>query len=357
MATVVANRTRKTLASQHKLPLVTGASGYRADPLTPYVFLLPALALFAAFSLYPIVQALVWSFTDLTLLAPDQSRWVGMQNYRNAFGDEELVGRWWAIFREPGAWQSVWYSAAGNTLRFGLWFLPPYVIVPLALAAMLDKIDRGQTVLRTVIFIPVIISLAVAAVIWVLIYDQNYGILNLALVHLRELLNGAVGLFRSAEAEPYFTFGRYNWLGDPKLAMPALAIMSFWNGMGLNVLLYMVGLNRIDRDLYEAAHVDGAGPAKQFFAITLPLLRPTVYLVVLLSVIGVSRVFGQMFIMTGGGPANTTQSYVMYVYKVAFGPQRNCEFGYASALAFLMTAVILLLSAASQRFNRSADQD
>ena len=145
--------------------------------------------------------------------------------------------------------------------------------------------------------------------------------------------------------DPYFTFEPPNWLGQPEWAMPALAIMSFWNGMGLNVLLYLVGLNRIDTELYEAAHVDGAGPLRQFFTITLPMLRPTTYLVVLLSAIGALHVFGQMYIMTQGGPANSTQSYVMYLYKVAFSPMRNCEFGYASALAFILAGAIFLLSA------------
>jgi len=280
-----------------------GTSGYRVNPLVPYALLLPAVLLFVMFSIYPILRAFLWSFTDLSLLAPDQAKWVGLANYRQALHDEELVG-----------WP---YGAMWNTLRFTAYFLPPYVIIPLILAAMLDKIERGQVLLRTLIFIPVIISLAVAAVIWVMIYDQNYGIINVTILRLRELLNWTV--MKMGGPEHYFKFTGPNWLGDTKWAMPALAIMSFWNGMGLNVLLYLVGLNRIDPQLYEAAKVDGASSIAQFFRITLPLLRPTIYLVVLLSLIGSLRVFGQMYIMTHGGPANTTQSYVMYLYKVAFG--------------------------------------
>lgn len=330
-----------------RLSKFEGTSGYRVSPFVPYAFLVPAALLFATFSIYPILKAFVWSFTDLSLLAPNQAQWVGLANYRNAIQDEELFG---------GR-----YSAAWNTVRFTVWFLPPYVIIPLLLAAMLDSIRTGQVLLRTLLFVPVIISLAVAAVIWVMIYDQKYGIINLGILQFREVLNWFVVKYwalRQFDTEPgLLTFTGPNWLGDRNWAMPALAVMSFWNGMGLNVLLYLVGLNRIDQGLYEAARVDGASPARQFFSITLPLLRPTMYLVLLLSLIGSFRVFGQMYIMTHGGPANTTQSYIMYLYKVAFGRERSCEFGYASAMAFMLAAVIFTLSAVSQRLNKAADQD
>ena len=322
---------------------VQGTSGHRVSPLVPYAFLVPAILLFAAFSLYPIVRALTWSFTDMTLLAPESARWVGLQNYVDAFHDPELFG-------PPGGTGAVW-----NTLRFAAWLLPAYIVIPLLLAAMLEKITRGQVLIRTAIFVPVIISMAVAAVIWVMIYDQNYGIINLGILQIRAGLNWLISLV-TRNPVAFFTFGPPNWLGEQGWAMPALAIMSFWNGMGLNVLLFLVGLNRIDTELYEAAHVDGAGPFRQFLSITLPMLRPTTYLVVLLSGIGALHVFGQMYIMTQGGPANSTQSYVMYLYKVAFSPMRNCEFGYASALAFILAGAIFVLSAFSQRLNRAADE-
>ena len=338
MATVVAQKPERKVSPAR----VQGTSGYRASPWVPYAFLVPAVLLFAAFSLYPILRAFTWSFTDMTLLAPDSAHWVGLQNYVDAFRDTELVG------------SKTEYGAIGNTLRFAAWLLPAYIVIPLLLAAMLENITRGQVFIRTAIFVPVIISMAVAAVIWVLIYDQNYGIVNLAILHTRNGLNAVLALITRNPA-PFFTFDPPNWLGQEGWAMPALAIMSFWNGMGLNVLLYLVGLNRIDTELYEAAHVDGAGTVRQFLTITLPMLRPTTYLVVLLSGIGALHVFGQMYIMTQGGPANSTQSYVMYLYKVAFSPMRNCEFGYASALAFILAGAIFVLSALSQRLNRTAE--
>jgi multiple sugar transport system permease protein len=323
---------------------VRGTSGYRVSPWVPYAFLVPAILLFAAFSLYPVLRALTWSFTEMTLLAPDSARWVGVQNYVNAFRDPELFG-------PPVGTGAFW-----NTLRFAAWLLPAYIVVPLLLAAMLEKLTKGQVLLRTAIFVPVIISMAVAAVIWVMIYDQNYGIINLGILHVRNGLNAIISCV-GVGTGPYFTFNPPNWLGDQRWAMPALAIMSFWNGMGLNVLLYLVGLNRIDTELYEAARVDGAGTVRQFWAITLPMLRPTTYLVLLLSAIGALHVFGQMYIMTQGGPANSTQSYVMYLYKVAFSPMRNCEFGYASALAFILAGAIFTLSALSQRMNRPVEDE
>jgi multiple sugar transport system permease protein len=395
----------RTQTAAARLPRVRGSSGYRVSPWVPYAFLVPAILLFAAFSIYPILRALTWSFTDMTLLAPDSARWVGVQNYVDAIHDPELfewpsgTGMAWLVLRwvawfvpiyiairvilpavlgrpqtvaktlRETAWVLPAYillrfllvgaqygnGAFWNTVRFAAWLLPAYIVVPLLLAAMLEKLARGQALLRTLIFVPVIISMAVAAVIWVMIYDLNYGIINLGILHVRNGLNAVISWIGGG-TDPYFTFDPPNWLGDQRWAMPALAIMSFWNGMGLNVLLYLVGLNRIDTELYEAARVDGAGALRQFWAITLPMLRPTTYLVVLLSAIGAMHVFGQMYIMTQGGPANSTQSFVMYLYKVAFSPMRNCEFGYASALAFILAGGIFVLSALSQRLNRAADE-
>ena len=335
-----------------------------------YLYLLPAALLFAAFVIYPIGRAAVWSFTDLSLLDPASARYIGWDNYRAILSDEEVgldpqtLADWRSMFRtgdDPArpTWKR-WLTfdwpggAVWNTVKFTVLFLPVYVIIPLIIAALLDHVRTGSVFLRTVIFIPVIISVAVASVIWIILYNPNYGIFNLTIALMRDALNWIVGLVSSNEA--YFTFTGPNWLGDRLWAMPAIAFMCFWNGMGLNVLLYLVGLNRIDTELYEAAVVDGATPRQQFLRITLPLLRPTTYLVVLLSLIGALRVFGQMWIMTEGGPQNSTVSYVMYLYRVAFHPTRDFEFGYASALAFVLAAVIFVLTAGTQRFSRAVEQ-
>jgi multiple sugar transport system permease protein len=331
--------------------------------------LLPAVLLFGAFIIYPIVRAALWSFTDLSLLEPGKAKYVGWANYRQVFADPNvgLDGNtrqeWRAMFRpgHDGAratwWRWVTFDWPGgavwNTIKFTVLFLPPYVIVPLLLAWMLERIGRGAVLLRTVIFIPVIISLAVASVIWLILYNPNYGIFSLLMARCRELLNGMVAAVGGSQG--YFKFLGPNWLGDRLWAMPSIAFMCFWNGMGLNVLLYLVGLNRIDPELYEAALVDGATARQQFFRITLPLLRPTTYLVVLLSLIGSLKVFGQMWIMTQGGPQESTVSYVMYLYRVAFDPSRDFEFGYASALAFVLAAVVFALTAMSQRFSRAVE--
>jgi multiple sugar transport system permease protein len=289
----------------------------------PYAYLAPAAALFGAFIAYPILRALQLSFTSFEFLRPEQSRFVGLANYAEILGDARAI------------------ESFVNTLYFTLLYLPPAVILPLLVAVLIDRARRGRVFFRTANFIPVVVSVAVVSVIWMWIYAPNYGLLKGAL----RWLAGATGSQWLAEN------AGWNWLGESSTAMPAIAAMCVWHGMGFNMLLYLVGLARIPDELYEAARIDGAGAFSEFAHITLPMLRPTIFLVALLCLIGSLKVFGQMYIMTGGGPADTTQSYVLYLYKVAFR-YGYARFGYASALGYALALVIFLVSLASFRLRR-----
>ena len=274
------------------------ASRSRRGWWLPYVYLAPAALLFGTFIAYPIVRAFQLSFTSFEFLRPERSRFI-------------------------------WFD---NTLYFTLLYLPLAIVFPLLVAVLIDRMRRGRIFFRTVNFIPVVVSISVVSVIWMWVYNPNYGLLN--------------GFLRSLAG---VETGR-NWLGDTSTAMPAIAVMCVWHQVGFNMLLYLVGLARIPDELYEAARIDGAGPVKEFTHITLPLLRPMIFLVFLLGLIGSLKVFGQMYIMTGGGPADATQSYVLYKVAFRYG---HARFGYASALGYALALVIFVVSLVSFRFRRS----
>jgi multiple sugar transport system permease protein len=313
-----------------------------------YLYLLPALLLFLIFKFYPISLAIRWSFTDLSLLESAQAQNVGVDNYKKILSDSKIGlsahsrDEWSAMFSpaplEKKSTVLRWLTldwprgAISNTIKFCVLFLPPYIIIPLLIAWMLELVPRGETFFRTLIFLPVVISTGVASVIWLLMYNPNYGILNRILSPLG--------------VQPH-------WLADPLWAMPAIAIMCLWSGMGLNVIFFQVGFSRIGTQIFEAAQIDGANSFQTFFKVALPLLRPSIYFVSLISLISSLKIFAPMWIMTKGGPEESTMSYVMYLYRVAFEPSRDFEFGYASALAISFAVFLFILTAATQRLNRS----
>jgi len=290
----------------------------------PYLYLAPALLLFGTFIAYPVLRAFQLSFTSFEFLRPERSEFVGLANYAE-------------ILRDPRA-----VSSFLNTLYFTLLYLPLAVVLPLLVAMLIDRVRRGKMVFRTVNFIPVVVSVAVVSVIWMWLYNPNYGLLNSFLRRVADLTG----------SEWIAGLTSWNWLGQSSTAMPALAAMCVWHQIGFNMLLYLVGLARIPKELYEAARIDGAGPVSEFWHITLPLLRPMIFLVFLLGLIGSLKVFGQMYIMTSGGPADATQSYVLYLYKIAFR-YGHARFGYASALGYALALVIFVVSLISFRFRRS----
>jgi len=317
----------------------------------PYAFLLPAVLVFGMFALYPILRSLFLSFFHYEFLRPEEMGWVGWANYAEIFRDERVTG--WPGIVSPEKPLSVWeiafypflavwltINAPGgafwNTIRFTVMYVPAAIVLPLVVAVLIERAGRLSTLFRTLNFIPIVVSVAVVSIIWMWIYHPEYGVLN-------TLLRGLLG--RDAG---------YNWLSDAKLAMPAIVAMAVWHGLGFNMLLYLVGLQRIPLELTEAARVDGATGWKAFRMVTLPLMKPTILLVGLLATIGALKVFGQMFIMTQGGPGDSTLSMVLYLYNVAFR-YGKFRFGYASALAWMLAAFILLVTLVAFRLTRERE--
>ena len=297
------------------------------------LYILPALMLFGLMVAYPIGRSFYLSFHDFSMLDPDSARFVGMGNYAK-------------LFTRTANHKPFW-----NTLYFAALFVPPYVVVALVVALLLNRVRRGSVFLRTMIFTPVVVSLAVSAVMWTLFYNASFGMAHKMLAGMCAGINFFSSLFGAGNVAAAPAEGV---LGSPHWAMPAIALVCLWNGVGVNVILYLVGLQRIPEQLYEAAEVDGASRWQRFVHVTVPQLRPTTFLVVLLSLIGAFKIFGQPFIMTGGGPADSTQTFVMRLYNLAFRYGRF-ELGYASALAYALAVFIFVMTLFVRRLNKPVE--
>jgi multiple sugar transport system permease protein len=271
----------------------------RRGTLTPYLFLAPGLLLFAAFRLYPLHDGLRLSFTSARL-GRSQYQWVGLANYARLLDDTRF---------HTSLWNTAFYTVA-STL--------PVLAVPLVLALALNR-GALRTALRRAFFFPFTLSVVTVGLTWLWLLDPVVGPFN---YYLRTL----GGPVRS-------------WLADPATAMWAIILTTVWWVAGYYLVIYLAGLQDIPRELYEAAAIDGAGGWRSFWSITLPLLRPVLLFVFVTHIIGSFQIFGQVFVLTQGGPGDATRTVVQHLYETAF--QNFFHFGAASAMAWVLFAVIL----------------
>lgn len=273
-----------------------------------YILTAPALVVMGGLMAYPFASAIYLSFTQW---APDQSTWVGFANYERLLGDRIF----WIAFRN-----TVFYAALNLSLG---------TAISVGLALLMDRPGQVARLFRLAIFMPVIVSAPVAALSWVWLLDADYGLVNQALSGL-----GAID-------EPL------PWLTSPYLARWSIAVVNIWLGTGLSAMLVLAALQNIPRELHEAAMLDGAGAIRRFFAITLPLLRPVVLLVLVLKTIGSFKTFDQVFIMTGGGPLYRSETLLIYLYRNGF---EYFDFGYAAAVGIVLFVIVGILSLLQARF-------
>ncbi|WP_418667738.1 carbohydrate ABC transporter permease [Allofournierella sp.] len=277
-------------------------------------FLAPSLVGFAVFSILPMITLLGISVTDwdglseLTLFSDFSGFmgrfFVGLKNYMEIFTTKEL------------------YQVLGNTLGFVALYIPLMLLAALAVALVLSSKVRGVGFFRVVYYIPVITSWVAGSLIWKWVLSPEYGIIN-------EILR-------------VFGIQGPSWLQSPVWAMPAIVLASVWKDMGYFGLMLMAGLQSIDQGYYEAAQIDGAGKLKQFFRITLPLLTPTLFFVMIISLISSFQLFPQVMIMTpDGGPSGATMVMVERIYKYGF---KYYEMGYASAYSWVLFVILLALT-------------
>lgn len=280
------------------------------DALTAYLFLAPYLTVFVLFLLLPAVAAVGVSLTRWEILG--MPRWLGLRNYHTILSDQMF----WKAFR--------------NTLYFTLLTVPPLVAGGLGLAVLLNQPLRGRVLARTVVFLPYAIMVTVVGMLWRWLFNANFGLVNFYL--------GAVGLPKLA------------WLTDALWAMPAVAISTVWWQIGTNMVIYLAGLQEIPAELYEAARVDGAGGWRSFLHITVPGLYLMHVFVVPLSVIASLRAFGQILVMTHGGPFGQTYTLVQHLYSTGWV---NFRMGEASAVGVALLVVTLLFTVLQLRYFRA----
>ncbi|ANZ40331.1 sugar ABC transporter permease [Lentzea guizhouensis] len=279
-----------------------------------WFLILPFCLLFLVFTAWPVVQSLFMSFTDTRnrdLRTPFAVEFVGLENFLKAFADP--------IFR----------TAAVNTAYFVLVGVPLTLAIALAAAVVLDKgINRFRAFFRLGFYTPVITSIVAVAVVWRFLLQDEFGLINTVL--------GWVGIDGP------------NWLGDPDWSMPALILMAAWRNFGTAMIIFLAGLQAVPASLHEAASIDGAGAFSRFRHITLPLLRPTILFVSVTTAIGYLQFFEEPYVMTNGGPLNSTISASMYAYRqFGFG-----NYGYASAMSYLIFVVIAVVTALQFRLLR-----
>lgn len=283
----------------------------RRAGITPYIMILPAYAVYLLFVLVPVFAGLAFSFTNYDFYKTMD--FVGVQNYVNLMHDDEFV-------------RSVF-----NTLYYAFFTIIPTIAIGVVLAVMVNKGVRGTKVFRTCMYIPNVGSMVALSMIWLWIFDPTVGFLNQIVTAL--------------------SFPAQQWLFNEATAMPCLIIMGIWRSAGYNMVISLAGLQSIPNDLYEAARIDGASEVKQFFSITLPMLRPTTFFLLVTGCINSFMVFEQVNIMTNGGPLNSTTTIVHQIYTSAF---LNFKAGYGSAMAMILLAMTIVFTLLNFRF---ANQD
>lgn len=263
-----------------------------------YWFALPYFMFFSAFVAYPLLFSFILLFHRWNVVTPME--WIGLKNFER-------------LLQDPLFFKSIW-----NTVVFLLIHVPLQIVVALSLAVLLRSGLKLMGLFRAVYFMPVVVSGVVVTILWMQLYAYDHGLLNRLMVAL-----GA---------------GKIPWLVDPDMAMPSVALMATWKNVGIYIVLFLVGLQNIPRELYESASLDGATGLRQFFRITVPMLNPTIVVVIVLSTIGGFSLFIEPYVLTGGGPMQSTLSAVLYIYNQAF---YFGHMGYAATLGFVFALIIL----------------
>lgn len=265
-------------------------------------FILPFFLLYVAFLIVPVVLGLGMSFFN-TSLSGSAGQFVGWDNYVELFGDDAV-------------WSSLW-----NTLRFTVFSTIPLVVLALVMALLTNRKMPARWLFRLAYFMPFLVPVTVVTTVWSWMFQTDFGFLN--------------GMMEAIGLSPV------DWLGQPTTAMISVVITTTWWTIGFNYLLYLAGLQGIPPELYEASAIDGASPWKQFLHITLPLLRRTTGLILVLQLIASLKVFDQIYLLTQGGPNFSTRPILEYVYDVGF---TGFRLGYSSAISYVFFVMILVLA-------------
>lgn len=275
--------------------------------IIPYLLVSPYIIHFIVFVAFPVGFSIYLTFNDWNIISP--MKFIGTANYSRLFDD------------------AVFLRSILNTLVFLVIHIPLQIIVALFLAEILNQNIKFRGFFRAAFFLPVIVSGVVVTILWQQLYGFDTGLLNRLLVK--------IGL------------AKIGWLSDPAWAMPSIAVMATWKNVGLYIILFLVGLQTVPPQYYEAADLEGATHWQKFFRITLPMINPTIFMVVVLSTIGGFSLFIEPYVMTGGGPMNSTISAVLYIYKQGFF---YYHMGYAATLGLFFAMIILAVVVLQKKF-------
>lgn len=283
------------------------------QPWLPWLFLAPAALGYIVFYLWPTIRGIWLSFTEYNLLTP--AKFVGLANYER-------------MFQDPIFWNSMRVTVLYVVLNIGI-----QTVVALLIAVLMHRLTKS-TFVRSVVLSPYLVSNVVAAIVWLWILDTQFGIFNQFL--------------------EWVGIGKIGFLTDEVWAIPTIAMINVWRHMGYTALLIFAGLQTLPESVYEAARMDGASETRIFFSITMPLLRPILALVLIMTIIGSFQVFDTVAVTTGGGPANATNVLQMYIYDLAFG---RFQFGYASAMSVALLVVLSIITIIQFKLTRANDTD
>jgi multiple sugar transport system permease protein len=262
-------------------------------------------------TILPGVFSFYLSFHEWNILEPEKP-FVGLENYRRLVNDRRVI-------------QSIW-----NTIYYTVVSVPATLFLSLLVALLLNNEIRGRGLFRTLYYLPVVTSGVAVAVVWKWIFNGDFGLINYYLIQ--------AGII----SEPI------RWLTDPNLAMPSVIIVSVWGGVGGAMIIYLAGLQAIPEEMYDAAKVDGAGPVRILFSITIPLLAPATFFLLITSIIGAFQQFGLPYLLTAGGPVGRTTTIAYYLYNSAF---KNFEMGYAAAMSYVLFAMIFVFTLLHMRYS------
>lgn len=293
-------------ASPAPTPSDVHRSAQRWDTFTPYLFLAPALVVLGLTVFWPALRAIYLSFTRYGYDITQPPEWVGLENFQRLLTDQ------------------VFWQTLGNTLLYLVGVVPILVVLPLVLAILVNQKIRGIRWFRAAYYTPVVISMVVAGIAWRWLYAEN-GLFNQILEGLR----------LSEEGIP--------WLTSPDVALFSVMAVTIWKGLGYYMVIYLAGLQAIPAELYEAAAIDGSDAGWRHVDITVPLMKPYLFLVAVISSISATKVFEEIYIMTRGGPLNSSKTIVYYVYEQAFDPT-NLDISYGCTVGLALFLLILVLS-------------
>jgi len=280
----------------------------RKESRLAWLFSTPAIILLIVFVVVPFIWAIWMSFTNMRLIPNPNvpTKFIGLENYIRLLSDD------------------VFHKALFNNFYFVIVVVPLQTAFALGLAMLINQEMKGMNIFRTVYFSPVVTSMTVVSIVWTLLYNPGEGLINTFL-----------------QAISFGQLGPYNWLTNTKLVFPAIMLMSIWQGVGFQMVIFLAGLQEIPTSLYEAAEVDGANAWQKFLNITIPQLRNTLIFVMISTTILAFRLFDQVKVMTNGGPSNASMTTMLYAIETGWGRLR---IGYASAITVVFFIIVLIIS-------------